>query len=114
MIARTEALWLRALRAADARGLLPANEARYTPAELASEAARRGDDRLAQFVDGWYYPASFGRIGGVLSDDDAGRLVAALETDVAGVAFASVPPVEDPPRLRKIECDLCGSPVAPS
>jgi len=111
-----EALWLRALQVADARGLLPGNRSRLTPGELAAEVARRGEDRLARLVDGWYYPASYGRVRGVLSDEEAGHLVAALE---AGIARAEITPAEiaqpavkNPPAHRETNCELCGFPIA--
>ena len=109
MNAAGEARWLRALRVADARGLLPANRATRTPKELAAEMTRRGDDRLAQLVDGWYYPASYGGVRGALSDEDADRLVAALEAEVA--PESGPPAVEHPPASRNARCDLCGSPL---
>jgi hypothetical protein len=113
--ALAEALWLRALHVADARGLLPANRSPLTPGELAAEVARRGEVRLAQLVDGWYYPASYGRVRGVLSDEEASRLVAALEAEVAPAEIAPpeiVPPiVENPPAHRAADCELCGFPL---
>jgi hypothetical protein len=116
--ALAEALWSRALRVADARGLLPATSSSLTPAELAAEVARRGEDRLARLVDGWYYPASYGRIHGVLSDEEANHLVAALEAELAPAQIAppkvAPPPVEDPPARRKTDCELCGFPLMPS
>lgn len=113
-----EALWSRALRVADARGLLPANRATFTPGELAASAARRGEEWLTRLVDGWYYPASYGRTRGALSDEDADRLVAALEAEV--VPPEAVPPDAAPPAVhhplprRIARCDLCGSPLTPS
>ena len=115
MSAPADVLWLRAVRAADARGLLPANRSPLTPGELAAEVARRGEDRLTRLVDGWYYPASYGRIRGTLSDDEAVRIVAALEADIAPVALVQpqiVPPVSAPPRVQRIPtCELCGRPL---
>lgn len=115
MTALAEALWLRALHVADARGLLPANRSRLTPGELAAVVARRGEVRLAQLVDGWYYPASYGRVRGVLSDEEASRLVAALEAEVAPAEIAPpeiVPPiVENPQAQRERDCELCGFPI---
>ncbi len=114
MTATADALWARALRAVRARGFLPAARS-LTPAELAVEAARRGESRLLRLI-GWYYAASYGRVGGTLSDDEAARIVAALEADV-GVADA--PPVTapapavrtSPPPPRKRDCELCGFPL---
>ena len=118
MSALAEALWLRALHAADARGLLPANRAPLTPGELAAEVARRGEDRLARLVEGWYYPASYGRVRGVLSDAEASRLVAALEAQIAlgeiAPAEIALPAVENPPAQRGTDCELCGFPRPPS
>lgn len=118
MTATAEALWLRALRVADARGLLPANRSSLTPGELAAEAARRGENRLTRFVDGWYYPASYGRLRGMLSDEEAARLVAVLEAERALVEAASAknapPPAEKPPVRRTWDCELCGLPLPPS
>jgi hypothetical protein len=113
--AMAEALWLRALHVVDARGLLPANRPSLTPAELAAEVARRGEDRLTRLVDGWYYPASYGRVRGMLSDEEAGRLVAELEAESAlaetAPAEIALPAVEDPPEHRKTDCELCGFPL---
>lgn len=120
MTAVAEALWLRALHVADARGLLPAHRSSLTPGELAAEVARRGEDRLARLVDGWYYPASYGRVHGVLSDEEANRLVAALETEIALAEIAPVEiapaeialtAVENPPAHRETKCELCGFPL---
>ena len=115
MTARVEVLWLRALRVADARGLLPANKSALTPAELAAAVARHGDDRLVRLVEGWYYPASYGRASGALSDDEAGRLVALLEAEFARAEIAppelALPPVKKSPR-RRDDCQLCGAPIS--
>jgi hypothetical protein len=114
--ATTEALWLRALGALSARGLLPANKSRLTSRELGTEVARRGDDRLARLVDGWYYPASYGGVRGVLSDEDATRLVAELEENITPVEFVPRemlrPGVENRPSRREPGCELCGFPVS--
>jgi hypothetical protein len=116
--APAEALWLRAVRVADVRGLLPVDRPRLTPGELAAEVARRGEDRLALLVGGWYYPASYGGVRGVLSDEEAGRLVAALEAEivVAETAPAEIafPAVEKPPARHEPDCELCGLPLTPS
>ncbi len=113
-----EALWLRALHVADARGLLPANRSRLTPGEIAAEVARRGEDRLGRLVDGWYYPASYGRVRGVLSDEEASRLVAALEEELALAKIApaeiALPAVQNLPAHRETDCELCGFPLTPS
>ena len=112
MNAIAEALWLRALQVADARGLLPANRSSLTPGELAAVVARRGEDRLARLVNGWYYPTSYGGVRGVLSDEEASRLVAALEAEVAPPrASRAATSVENPPVHRQAYCDLCGFPV---
>ncbi len=117
-----EALWLRALRVAEARGLLPAHRTTLTPGELATEVARRGEDRLARLVDGWYYPASYGRVRGVFSDEEANRLVAALEAEIAPAKIArdelapaeiALPAVEKSPAQRETDCELCGFPRTP-
>lgn len=117
MIATATALWLRALHAAVARGLLPANTSSYTPGELAAELAQRGDDRLVRLVDGWYYPTSYGRVRAALSDAEADRIVASLEADVTPAEPPPpdvAPPVAQPARRRLMYCQLCGVPVAPS
>ena len=102
-----EALWTRALRAADARGLLPAKRSSLTPRELAAVAAQRGEDRLALLVENWYYPASYGRTDGMLSNAQAGRLVDDLEAEAARIESARVDrgrePVLQPPPSRRIE-----------
>jgi hypothetical protein len=111
-----DVLWLRAVRAAGARGLLPANRSPLTPGELAAEVARRGEDRLARLVGGWYYPASYGRISGMLSDEEAAHLVAGLEAEVAlaqVTSSAAQPVVDNPEAHRKMDCELCGSPIVP-
>jgi hypothetical protein len=118
MSAADESLWSRAVAAARARGLLPGFKSPLTPRELAYEAARRGEDRLMQLVNGWYYPASYGRVRGMLSDDEARRLVAALEAEstAAAKAAAETPAapaaVETPPAHRKKACQLCGFPLS--
>lgn len=118
MTTPADALWLRAVRAAGARGLLPANRSPLTPGELAAEVARRGEDRLARLVRDWYYPASYGRISGMLSDQEAARLVAGLEAEVALAQVTSPalaqPAVDKPAPHRKMECELCGSPLVPT
>ncbi len=120
MTAATEALWLRALRAARARGLVPNGASPLTPRELAAEAARRGEGRLARLVDDWYYPASYGLVRGSLSDDDAGRLVVELEAQTAATAVAETasaadapaePAAEKTPARAETDCALCGFPV---
>lgn len=108
------ALWLRALRAAGARGLLPATASALTPAELAAEAALHGEDRLTRLVQGWYYPTSYGRADGALTDEEALRLVAALEAEVVVVAVPPAPAPERPPPARLKNCELCGFPLPPS
>ncbi len=122
MTAIVEALWLRALQVVRARGLLPANKTALTPGELAAEVERRGEDRLTRLVDGWYYPASYGRVRGWLSDEDAGRLVAELEAENAlaeavpaqtAPAKIAPPVIADPPARRETNCELCGVPVSP-
>ena len=113
-----EALWLRALRAADARGLLPTSKS-LTPKEVAAEAARRGEDRLSKLVKGWYYPRSYGRVDGAISDDEVSRVVAALEAEAALLEKAkeqSAPrptAAPAPPQHRQTtRCDLCGAVVS--
>ncbi len=91
-----------------------------TPRELAATAAWRGEDRLTQLVDGWYYPRSYGHARGALTDDQAGSIVADLEAQIqttkAEIARADIarPAVELPPKPRIVNCDLCGRPLAPS
>ncbi len=115
MSATTEALWLRALNALGARGLLPGNKSRLTSRELGAEVARRGDDRLARLVDGWYYPASYGGVPGMLSDEEAARLVAELEENITPIEFVPTemlqPGPEHRPSRRIPGCELCGFPV---
>lgn len=113
MNAAAVAIWLRALRAADARGLLPPKRSGLTPGELAAEVARHGEDRLLRLVQGWYYPTSYGRVRGALSDEEADRLVAALEAEVVPVEIAPPPPVAEqpPPPPPQMNCELCGFPV---
>jgi hypothetical protein len=110
-----EALWLRALRAADARGLLPTSKS-LTPKEVAAEAARRGEDRLSKLVKSWYYPRSYGRTDGAMSDDEVSRVVAALEAEAALLKKAEEKPAPRPtvaapqPQQRQTtRCDLCGA-----
>ncbi len=111
MIEMADALWLRALQAADARGLLPANRSPLTPGELAAAVARRGEDRLTRLVDGWYYPASYGRIRGVLSDEEACRLVADLEAEIVLAETAPREIARPAPVRRETDCELCGFPL---
>lgn len=109
-----ELLWSRALRAADARGLLPIERKSLTPRELAVHAVRHGDDRLALLVERWYYPASYGRIAGALTDDQAAGIVAALESEAELMKAQRVredmrpAPIATAPRPRISYCDLCG------
>ncbi len=110
-----DALWSRALRALDARGLLPTHRASLTPRELAVHVARRGEDRLTLLVDGWYYPASYGRTDGTLAYDQAANIVAAFESENEAVQMQRValdvvqPAAAEPPRRPRIVfCDLCG------
>lgn len=114
MNAAAAGLWLRALRAVDARGLLPATKSALTPAELAAAVARHGEDRLTRLVQGWYYPTSYGRAAGALTDDDASRLVAALEAEVVVVAVPPAPVTKPPPPVRTSNCEMCGFPLPPS
>jgi len=106
-------LWLRALQAVDARGLLPPAKSALTPAELAAAVARHGEDRLTRLVQGWYYPTSYGLVTGALTDDEASRLVAALEAEVVVVAVPPAPVVEPPPTPRQNNCEMCGFPLPP-
>jgi hypothetical protein len=114
-----DALWLRALRAADGRGLLPSKRSSLTPRELAAVAAWRGERRLSQLVDGWYYPRSYGHIRGALTDEQAGGIVAALEAETQSreasnartETEASI--VERPAKPRITYCALCGQPLVP-
>jgi len=107
-------LWLRAVHAASARGLLPLAASGLTPAELAAEVERRGEERLALLVHGWYYPSSYGRAAGALSEEDALRLVTALEAEVVAVPVAPAPAPQPPPPRRLRNCELCGFPLPPS
>jgi len=112
--APSAALWLRAVHAAGARGLLPPKRADLTPAELAAEVGERGEDRLLRLVEGWYYPSSYGHAAGALSDDEAARIVAALEAEVVDVVIPPVPVAQPPPPRRARSCELCGLPLPPS
>jgi len=115
-----EALWARAVHAAEARGLLPPKRASLTPRELAAEAAQRGEDRLALLVDNWYYPASYGHVDGVLSDEQAARVVQALEAAMEPVKAQNTrtepvsPAPQRLPKPRIAYCDLCGRALTPS
>ena len=111
MSAAAESLWLRAIRAADARGLLPEDKSPLTPGELAAEAARQGEDRLVTLVDGWYYPTSYGRVHGRLSDEEAGRIVATLESEIKPESNAPRQAKTAPSR-PEVNCALCGAPLA--
>ena len=115
MSTTAEALWLRALHVARARGLLPANPKRLTPGELAAEVARRGEDRLARLVNGWYYPASYGHGRGTLSEEEASGIVATLEAGISRSEFAPAdfdePAAESPPPRHRVDCELCGSQI---
>ncbi|MGH7716238.1 MAG: hypothetical protein ACREML_09615 [Vulcanimicrobiaceae bacterium] len=116
MIVTTEALWLRAVKAVSVRGLLPDNASSLTPRELGDEVARRGDERLLQLAISWYYPASYGHVRGQLSNEEAMRLVVALESEnvlaEAGPEQGVPPPAKIPrSRLKAKSCDLCGLPV---
>jgi hypothetical protein len=115
-VSSAETLWLRALRAADARGLIPTSKT-LTPKEVASEAARRGEERLAEIVRSWYYPRSYGGTDGAMSDEEVARIVAALEAEAASLEKAQEKPAprpapQPPPSPRQhVRCDLCGSVV---
>jgi hypothetical protein len=114
-----EALWLRALRAADARGLLPIKRSSLTPRELAAEAGLRGEKRLSVLVDGWYYPASYGRVRGALTEEEARGIVASMEAEAPPVhpanarAQTAAPVVQESPKPRFTYCDLCGRALPP-
>lgn len=116
----SEALWERALRAAEVRGLLPLKRSSLTPRELAATAAWRGEDRLTQLVEGWYYPRSYGHARGALSDEQAGSIVAALEAQMQTTTVeitlpdVAAPPAERASKPRIVSCDLCGRPLAPN
>ena len=114
MTASHAAVWLRAVHAAGALGLLPAKPAGLTPAELAAEVEQRGEDRLARLVAGWYYPTSYGRAAGALSDEEAFRLVASLEAEVVEVPIPPAPVAPPAPPRRPRNCELCGLPLPPS
>lgn len=116
MSAVTEALWLRAVNAVGMRGLLPEKASSLTPGELGNEVARRGDDRLLQLALGWYYPASYGRVHGHISNEEATRLVVALEADIAlaeAVPQQIARPTAETRRSRQKtkNCELCGLPL---
>jgi hypothetical protein len=118
MATMIEGLWARALRAAEARGLLPVKRSSLTPRELAAAAAWRGENRLTQLVEGWYYPRSYGHARGALTDEQAGGIVAALEahveitsTEIARTTTA--PAAERSSKPRIVNCDLCGRPLGP-
>lgn len=113
---REETLWLRAIRAAAARGLVPKSKT-LTPKEVAAEAARRGEVRLTQLVKGWYYPRSYGRTDGVMSEEEVGRVVAALEAEAALLKKTQEkapprPAAPTPSPRQLVRCDLCGTVVA--
>jgi hypothetical protein len=113
MSTTTPTLWSRAVRATAARGLLPIDHSALTPAELSAAAAQRGERRLVKLVDAWYYPSSYGGVRGAMSDEEAARLVAALESEI--VPAEIVPPAAAPkPSPRRLtRCDLCGFPLPP-
>lgn len=115
MIDSVQALWLRAVRAADVRGILPKAKS-LTPKEIADDLALRGDDRFIRLVHGWYYPTSYGRTQGALSYEEAARIVATLEADAIRKETAAVVSEEHveeaPPPPPKKYCELCGFPVA--
>lgn len=113
MMSTIEALWQRALKALGARGLLPASKS-LTPGELAADVANRGEDRLSRLVKGWYYPASYGQIRGMLTNEEAAGIVAALEAEVEIVKkepAKTIAPREGTSKRRAPRCDLCGSPL---
>jgi hypothetical protein len=114
-----ESIWSRAIRAADARGLLPHHRSSLTPREVAARAEERGEARLRLLVDGWYYPRSYGRIDGALSDEQADGIVRALEVETDMMksdrarAETHSPQAERSPRPRYTFCDLCGRALTP-
>jgi hypothetical protein len=114
-----ESLWSRAIRAVDARGLLPHHRSPLTPREVAARAEERGEVRLRLLVDGWYYPRSYGRIDGALSDEEANGIVTALETETEMMKperareEAGTPVTERSSKPRYTYCDLCGRALIP-
>lgn len=96
-----EPLWLRVLAALDDRGLLPDGSATLTPAEIADrieDASAR--DLVHRFVWSYHYPAEYGRLQGALTDVEAERLVASLESQASGAA-------EGRPGAPQ-SCSICG------
>lgn len=103
-----DALWQRALVAARAQGLLPANFRALTPAEIAQAAQQRGDGRLETLVRGYYYPVRYGRVAGSLREDEAENLVAGLEAGRRPAAVAASPVASVGARAADGLCRVCG------
>jgi hypothetical protein len=101
-----DTLWGRALAAAQALGIVPANVGALTPAEIARAARRRGDGRLETLVQGYYYPVRYGRATGTLRQEEAEKLVAELE---AGRRPAAADTVSTPGTTAAADlCPVCG------
>lgn len=91
MNAAHDELWARLLRALSLRGALPSDNA--TPSEIASHAGRLlATEVVHRFVHEYYYKKRFGATDGVLSDHEAGELVAQIETMPAVTPPTTVPP----------------------
>lgn len=73
---KAEMLWERLLDLLDQEGLLFHQAIQSTPAEIANHVrSKTGDTRIHRFVWSYYYPRTFGNMGGSLTDLDAEALV---------------------------------------
>ncbi len=107
---RSELLWQRLLATLLGRGLLPKGELTFTPAEVARHVVNTtGDERVRRFVEGYYYPVSYGQLDGPLSDQEAERLVASLEKrPLKPSARAQSAPAAPAPKGAGRTCSICG------
>jgi hypothetical protein len=113
-VERAEALWRRAISAIEAGGRLSPDATALTPAELAVRLRAAGDDRLRQFVEGYYYPARYGHRAGALTEDAAERLVREIEGSRAIRRGGGGLLARGLVRAARVRCPVCGKQQGPN